>query len=84
MTTRRFKRAPKSVRMANRAKGLTKTQAKSVRKIAQNTTLRLCETKAVGTQSPGSPTIPAQALFHNQAFFPSRITINETGYCRPE
>lgn len=76
-------RTKKFKRRKLRIKGLTKTQASSVRKIAQNTTLRLCETKAVGTQSPGSPTIPAQALFHNQAFFLPELLSMKQGTADP-
>lgn len=74
MPTKRFKKGSKL-----RVKGLTKTQASSVRKIAKNTTLRLSETKAVGRQTPGSPTIPAQALFHNQPFFLNALLATKQG-----
>lgn len=77
-TTKRFKKGAKL-----RVKGLTKTQASSVRKIAKNTTLRLCETKAVGTQLPGSPTTAAQALFHNQAFFLGELLSMKQGTADP-
>ncbi len=59
--------------------GLTKNAAKTVRKIAKNTVLRLAETKAVGRQSPGSPTVPAQALFHNQPYYLGALLATKQG-----
>ncbi len=48
--------------------GLSKTQKADVRKEAKKVMLSTAETKAVGIQLPGSPTVPAQELFHNQPF----------------
>lgn len=48
---------------------LTKKQKSSVRKEAKKVLLNIAETKALGRQSPGSPTVAAQALFHNKVFY---------------
>ncbi len=70
---------PQRRRMPSRTKGLTKKAAGAVRKIAKNTVLRLAETKAVGKQSGGSPTVPAQALFHNQPFYLENLLATKQG-----
>ncbi len=70
-------------RRTARPKGLSKNQVKSVRAIAKSTTLRLSETKAVGRQSPGSPTVPAQALFHNQPFYLGALLATKQGVLDP-
>lgn len=65
------------------AKGLNKNQARSVAKIAKRVTLGLSETKVVGKQSPGSPTVPALALFHNQPLFVKNFLTCQQGTADP-
>lgn len=62
---------------------LTKKAKSAVRKIAKNTVLRLSETKAVGKQSGGSPTVPAIALFHNQPYFLGNLLATKQGVQDP-
>jgi len=62
-----------------RRSGLTRNQTKSVKRIAKSTVLRVAETKAVGKQLPGSPTVPAQALFHNKVFYLENILLTKQG-----
>lgn len=58
---------------SRKPRALTKAQKKETRSIAKSTVLSLAETKVMGGQSPGSPTIPAQALFHNQPYFAGKL-----------
>lgn len=63
--------------------GLNKKQAQSVARIAKKVTLGLSETKVVGKQSAGSPTVPALALFHNQPLFIKNFLICQQGTADP-
>ena len=64
---------------ANRRGGLTRNQQKTVRTIAKKTVLKIAETKAVGRQLPGSPSVPAQALFHNKVFYLENLLATKQG-----
>ncbi len=63
--------------------GLSKTQKADVRKEAKKVMLSTAETKAVGIQLPGSPTVPAQELFHNQPFYLGQLLATKQGVADP-
>jgi len=70
-------------RKTRRGNYLGKKATTNVRKIAKNTILRMAETKAVGKQSGGSPTVPAIALFHNQPYYISNLLATKQGTADP-
>ncbi len=57
----------------SRTPGLSKTQAKSVRKIAKKTVMRLAETKTVGKQTENVQ------LFHNKALYLQNLLATQQG-----
>jgi len=59
--------------------GLTKKQKATVRKEAKKVIMNIAETKAVGIQLPGSPTVTAQSLFHNQPFYKGILLATKQG-----
>lgn len=70
-------------RKTRRGNYLGKKATSTVRKIAKNTVLRMAETKAVGKQSGGSPTVPAVALFHNQPYYLGNLLATKQGTADP-
>lgn len=58
-------------------KGLSKTQATTVRKLAREVQLRTCETKMVGKQSENNQ------LFHNKVFYRGTLLANTQGVKDP-
>lgn len=58
---------------SRKPRSLTEAQKKETRSITKTTVLNLAESKVMGAQSPGSPTVPAQALFHNQPYFAGKL-----------
>lgn len=56
---------------------------KETRKIAKQVVLSLAETKAYGIQTPGSPTVPALPLSHNQVYYNGEILSNKQGVADP-
>lgn len=57
--------------------------AKIARKEARKVLSSKSETKAVGRQLAGSPTVPAQALFHNKVFYLPNLLATKQGVTDP-
>ena len=62
-----MKRVSMSYRKKSKTPGLSKAQAKSVRKIAKRTVMGSAETKTVGKQTEN------EQLFHNKSLYISNL-----------
>lgn len=73
----KFKRISGGVMQLRKNPGLSKTQAKTVRKIAKKTVMGLAETKTVGKQAENVQ------LFHNKALYLSNLLATTQGVLDP-
>lgn len=77
------KRRPTSKSYMNLKKALSRKQKREVTAIAKKTILAISETKAVGKQTAGEPTVPAIALFHNKAYYQGSLLTTSQGVLDP-